>query len=153
MSQPVLVELFDQILTGRDIPKPVSFLRIRPDLAATRLDGLPYSILANLAHAVLWQSHWLDKLSGRPTRPVFELWREDFREPDPSEFSSLRRQWELGLVEARAIAAGEQAHRLSSDEEAAGILLQIAVHASYHIGQMKLLKRALDGTKRASEDR
>ena len=59
-----LVQVFDQILEGYDIPKPEGMLKISEDQAFAELSPLPYSFATNLQHAVLWQRFWLQKLAG-----------------------------------------------------------------------------------------
>ncbi|RMG24536.1 MAG: DinB family protein [Armatimonadetes bacterium] len=147
---PVLVQLFDQILEGKDIPTAEGVLRVKREDAEAELPPLPYSLLVNLAHAVHWQDLWLNQLEGKPNPPIQEVWRTDWRRPDASEYPALRKRFVEGLRRARALAGEEFAsHRCESDEKAAEVLLRIAIHASYHIGQMNLLKRALRNTRKA----
>ena len=137
---PTLVELFDHIIDGYDIPKPSGLSRMRREVAVAKPEGAPYSPLTNLAHTVLWQEAWLKALIGVKT-PGPELWNNDFRVPDSEEYEALRKRFIDGLREARAYAAGETAHKCASDEKAVTTLLKIAVHASYHMGQLNLLRR------------
>lgn len=142
MDRAALVQVFDQLIGGYDIPTPAGMLRLRAETAAQTPGTAPYSLLTNLAHANLWQSLWLKKLAGEPRPPSMEVWANDFREPDPSEWKSLRAAFLDGLAEARRIAASEPfEHRLPTDAEAVETLIRIAVHGAYHCGQMNLLKR------------
>ena len=104
-----------------------------------QLDGAPYSAVTNLAHAVMWQEAWLSALDG-VTVSGPTLWENDFRVPDPSEWPDLRTRFVNGLVTARSIAAGS-GHKMKSDEKARTALLKIAVHGSYHMGQLHLMRR------------
>lgn len=135
--------MFDHILEGYDIPAPNSMLRIGAESSAVKHENLPYSILTNLAHTVLWQDFWLAKLEGGRKRSSMAEWQNDFRVPDASEWKDLRSRFILGLQEARRRAASQPFdHRCSSDAEAVDTLLRIAVHGAYHCGQMNVLKRA-----------
>ncbi len=140
IPNPSIVELFDHILGGRDIPKPSGLSRMKREVAVSRHPGAPYSPLTNLAHAVLWQEAWLRSLSGIKTSGP-ELWNNDFRVPEPGEYEALRARFVDGLKEARAFATGETPHRCPSDDKAVTTLIKIAVHASYHMGQINLLRR------------
>jgi len=140
LPDTTLVELFDHIIGGYDIPKPSGLSRLKREVATVKPDGAPYSPLTNLAHTVLWQEAWLKSLNGIKT-PGPELWNNDFRVPDPEEYEALRKRFIDGLHEARAYAAGETQHKAQSDDKAVTTLLKIAVHASYHMGQLNLLRR------------
>lgn len=104
---------------------------------------MPYSILENLAHTVYWQDIWLLRLSGKKKSVGMKEWTADWQSPDPSEWDSYRARFLAGLGEALMIAESEPFdHAMNSDEEAEKTLIQIAVHAAYHCGQINLLKRA-----------
>lgn len=147
MPNMAIENLFDQILQGWDIPAPASLLRISAATANTQLEGHPYSIAINLAHAVFWQEFWLDKLRGLPSPSLMAMWKSDFRVPGPKEFPALRKQFLDGLEEARAYASVPDI-----TPEAGKLLFQIAIHASYHLGQINLLKRAMKGAPLCKPD-
>lgn len=150
MNRTPLVMQFDQILQGWDIPTPAGVLRVREDKRAAVPAGAPYSILTNLAHAVLWQDFWLQKLAGGRRKAGPSEWNNDFRVPDPSEWHALKKRLLEGLQEARRIAASEPFdHEMVSDQEAIETLIRILVHVSYHLGQMNLLRRMSTVSKRS----
>jgi hypothetical protein len=151
MDLTVLDRLYLQIQEGWDIPTPKGLLRVKRDDAAVTLPGMPYSMVKNLAHAVYWQELWLGALEGASRPANMEVWRNDFRDPDPSEWEDLRKRFVEGLAKAREYC-GERfkEHRRKSDEDAVNTLLAIAVHASYHMGQINVLKRALKGFRGVS---
>ncbi len=71
-------------------------------------------------------------------------WRTDFRVPQPEEFEQLRKRFLAGLLDARDRCSGETLrHRCESGSEAVSALLGITIHASYHLGQMNLIRMAL----------
>lgn len=134
---------FQQIQEGWDIPTPQGMLRIKGADAANVLPGMPYSLLKNLAHAVYWQDLWLGALEGKKRPPNMEVWKNDWREPDSSEWESLRKRFVDGIQEARDFCGPRfEQHQCETDEKALNTLIAIAIHASYHMGQMNLLKRA-----------
>jgi hypothetical protein len=136
--------MFEQILVGWDIPTPDSLLKVSEERAAIRLPGHPYSLLTNLAHALLWQEHWLAKLEGRPRKTRPELYAGDFRVPEPGEFKAIRAEFVEGLRRAKSIAESRPfRHSAESDRNAEELLIAIAVHGAYHLGQINLLKRNL----------
>ncbi|MEP0766172.1 MAG: DinB family protein [Fimbriimonadia bacterium] len=150
MDRALLVMQFDQILEGWDIPTPAGVLRVREDSRAAVPAGAAYSILTNLAHTVLWQDFWLQKLAGGRRKAGPPEWNNDFRVPDPSEWHALKKRLLDGLQEARRIAASEPFdHKLVSDQEAVETLIRILIHVSYHLGQMNLLRRMASSAKRA----
>jgi len=143
MTHPEIVELFDQILNGWDIPKPEGMLKINEHNANVQLDNLPYSIATNLKHLVFWQDFWLKKLAGGKKKTGMSDWAGDWKVPEPHEWKEYRSRALEGMQIARAIAAGEVPHELESESEAVSVLLQIAIHAAYHFGQINLMKRAI----------
>jgi len=142
MDSSTLVEMFDHILEGYDIPTPDGMLKVKREDAAKDIDKSPYSLLTNLAHATLWQRFWLQKLHGGKKKSTMAEWKQDFRVPDPEEWEGLRREFLEGLKETREIARSGQ-HKCTDDAEATATLLRIAVHGAYHCGQMNLLKRMI----------
>ncbi len=144
MDVSLVDRVFQQIEEGWDIPTPQGLLRVKQEDAAVTLPGMPYSIVKNLAHAVFWQDLWLGSLAGKK-RPSNEfVWQNDFRDPDPAEWPALRKRFVEGLRKAREYCGdGFGKHKKKTDAEAADVLLAIAIHASYHMGQINVLKRAL----------
>lgn len=130
-----LAPMLSQILDGEDFPAPASMLKIGPARASHRPPAAPYDILTNVAHAVYWQDHWLAGLHGLPRKSGVDLWQGDWRQPAPDEFPTLRSQLVHGLKEARTLAAAEPT------PGQADLLFRIALHTSYHLGQINLLKR------------
>lgn len=141
MNTP-LVQVFDHILEGYDIPTPEGMLKISEEQAFADLAPIPYSFATNLQHAVLWQRFWLQKLAGGRKKSGMEEWKNDFRTPDRSELKELKREFVDGLAQARSIAATEP-----TDPEVVDTLIRIAVHGAYHLGQMNLIKRAVRKAK------
>lgn len=146
MDRKALVQVFDQIIEGYDIPTPEAALKIKQESAQRQAEGLPYSVLKNLAHAVTWQAFWLRKLGGGRKKSGMPEWKANWRDPGPEEWEPLRLEFISGLKEARRIASSEPFdHKCESDEEAVDTLIRIAVHGTYHIGQIYLLRRSVSG--------
>lgn len=146
--QSVLVQLMDHIIEGYDIPSPAGVIRISPSTACEPITCIPYTFGCNLAHAVMWQNFWLVKLKGGRKSSSMTEWSQDFREPELNEIPKLKSTFLEGLREARSIAAQVGSGALAvSDAEATETLLRIAVHASYHLGQMNLIKRSARNAK------
>lgn len=146
MDPKTVANMFQQIIGGDDIPAPAGMLKtIRADKAALRQPGFPYSILENLWHAVFWQTIWLSRLDGKRAKSFLEDWQS----PDPSEFSALRTQFLANLERARKIAGAKAfTHKMDSDDKAVKTLIAMAVHDSYHIGQINVMKRAMRTAKK-----
>jgi hypothetical protein len=140
MHRETAAELIRQVQTGKDIPPPAKLLNMSAAQASIQMDGSPYSIATNLAHTVFWQDHWLSRLQGERGKNFIEDWRV----PEVEEWGSLRASFLEGLDRALAIAESEPfTHKMSSDNAAVSALVQIGVHAAYHLGQINLLKRQL----------
>lgn len=148
MDRRAVALLFRQLLEGWDVPTPAGLLRVKAEDAARELAGMPYSLLTNLNHAVHWQRLWLASLHGEPKPSGMAVWTGDWRVPEASRWKDLRAEFLAGLEEARRIAESEPFdHRLPNDDRAIEILVAIAVHATYHLGQMNLLKRVARAQK------
>ena len=147
-ARVAVVTALRQVRDGADIPPPGTLLKnVTPTRAALELPNSPYSILTNLAHADFWQTVWLNRLKGLPAKSFTEDWKT----PDPEAWPELRQKFLQDLEEALRIAESEPfAHRMKSDEVAIFTLLQIAIHDSYHLGQINLLKRQIRLASRAS---
>jgi hypothetical protein len=137
-----LAEAFTHLIVGYDVPAPSGMLKVSRTNAAETVPGLPYSLLTNLHHTVVWQRFWLAKLKGGARKSGPEQWRLDWRVPPPEEWETLREEFLVGLD-----------HCLPTDAEATDTLCRILVHASYHVGQMNVLKRAGRAQARSKADR
>lgn len=152
MRRDELAELFRQIAEGWDIPKPASALRSSQESANRKLECLPYSLAENLWHAVYWQRTWLHQLDGLKPPSMMEIWKGDWQTPSAKDWRVLRQEFVDGLEKARTIAQGAPfVHRCESDDAAVALLLRIAIHASYHIGQFNLLRQAAAQSRRESK--
>lgn len=146
-AREAVADLFRQILSGEDIPSPKALLsRLDGVRSAGRLPDAPYSLLGNLYHAVFWHRVWLGRLTGskRPT------WKDDWKEPTGEELDALRQEFLDGLNQALAIVEREPfEHRMESDARALHLLMSLAIHDAYHLGQIKLIKRMMANRERA----
>lgn len=138
-AQNWVAEALRQAWEGDDfMPAGKLLSRITPVQAARRLDGAPYSLLTNVAHAEFWQRLWLARLKNL-RRPKIT---DDWRVPQPEEWPQVRSDFLSGFAEALEIARSKPfRHEMKSDVAARKTLLKIALHNSYHLGQMRLLKR------------
>jgi uncharacterized damage-inducible protein DinB len=144
MPHRALAELFRQTLSGADIADPRKLLNMPAAKAAQRLPGFPYSILENLWHAVFWQAIWLDRLEGKATM----RFTEDWQSPPASEFPALRQKFVANIERARKLTKAKTLkHKMKSDEAAVKTLVAMAIHDTYHLGQMNLIKRVMRQTK------
>lgn len=135
MDSAALKMMFDQILEGWDIPVVGSMLRMTAKRAAECKPGMPYTLVDNLWHAVYWQELWLAQLRGEKTPPMMQVWSGDWKGAEERDFGGLREKFLEGLQEARLMCVGD------IEKERVELLLRLAIHAAYHIGQLNLIKR------------
>jgi len=140
-AREAVADLFRQILSGEDILRRRLLLaRLKPEASAERLPDVPYSLLGNLYHAVFWHRVWLGRLTGGK-RPA---WKDDWKEPGPEALDALRDEFLDGLNRALAMVEAEPfEHRMESDARALHLLMSLAIHDAYHLGQIKLIKRMM----------
>jgi hypothetical protein len=136
-------EALRQLLEGADFQTPAKVIsRIAAKQACKVLPGLPYSIATNVAHADIWNRVWLNRLLGEPRFNPFP----DFPPVPEKDWPDVRAKFLHHIVRAHELASADPfVHSCESDEAANKLLLRIAVHTSYHLGQIVLLKRALKG--------
>jgi len=133
------------------------FRGLSAELSGRKPDGFPYSVWQLLGHLNYWMGYELARIGGRP-----HAYPEHAGLSWPAEASpGDAERWEAGIARFektldelsqlaksapetldRAVApmeAGEAAH----DATLRGVLWQTAVHNSYHLGQVALLRRVL----------
>jgi uncharacterized damage-inducible protein DinB len=157
MSQRALIEL----LRGKGAhADPVACVEdISAELAARRVENFPHSIAALVFHMNYWMDYELRRIRGeRPAYPEHNL--ESF----PSESSlangqyweQLRKQFASLLADFAALANSspeEMQRQIASShagdtklaETLEAMLWQMVAHNSYHVGQIAMIRRMLNG--------
>jgi len=143
-AQAAIAEMLREVVEGVDFDSAAQVLKsVTAAKAVVVPDGCPYSIATNVAHTEQWQRSWLNQLKGLPR---FDVYRDakDFPIVAESEWPAIRKAFVEGLEDAYAIACATPfAHHVKDEAAAFKRLTKIALHASYHLGQIKLLKRIL----------
>lgn len=134
-------EALRQVVEGSDFQPASEMLKTVKAADAVRvLPLLPYSLATNVAHADIWNRVWLARLEGGEKFNPFP----DFPPVEPEQWEETKQSFLRNLGRAYEIACAEPlVHKCRSDASAAKLLLTIATHTAYHVGQMRLLKRAL----------
>ena len=136
---------------------------ISAELAARRFGGYPHSIWQIVLHMNYWMEWELRKNAGEnPVLPehVIESWPTHAEPADESQWPAARSQWQVArqklvdnLATLVSLADSDTAtlDRVVSDvnpqrkdsrqSTARALLWMIAVHNSYHVGQIALLRR------------
>jgi len=155
MSQRALIELLRG--QGAHVDPLACVEDISAELAARHIDGFPHSIGQLVFHVNYWMSYELRRIRGeRPSYPEHNS--ESFPSPpspaDATEWERLRRDFAWFLNEYATLAQVPRAElgRLveslhEADKRVAGtveaVLCQMAVHNSYHVGQIAMIRRVL----------
>ncbi len=143
MDPQTVAETLRQVIEGMDFAPAKRLVNIKAGLACEKRDGFPYSIATNIWHCDYWNRLWLARLRGE-RRPAKNIWAEDWQVPGEEDWKEVRDRFLENLTAAYQIASAQPfQHAMKSDEEAAKVLNQIAVHTAYHVGQVALLKRML----------
>lgn len=139
MNAESVAECLRMVIEGDDIPPVNSLLsRITVQAASEQLEGFPYSIITNVEHADFWQRVWLARVQGEKIPSLTEDWRV----PGSSEWPQIRRSFIDNLNKAHQLASADPfQHSAKTEQDALKALMNIAVHSSYHIGQIKLMRR------------
>jgi len=136
-----VAEAMRQMFEGADFTDPEKLVRrISAETACRKPEGFPYSLATNVYHCDIWNRVWLARVKGLPKVNPFP----DFLVVEPGEWPQVRDSFVDGVREAYQIASAEPfVHSHRTDEAAKKLLLKIAVHTAYHLGQINLLKRML----------
>ena len=143
-SQAAAAEMLRQMIQGEDFESAAQVLKsVTAEKAVIVPANCPYSIATNVAHTEQWQRRWLNQLQGLPALDIYRDGK-DFPVVAASEWTEWRERFIDGIEEAYAIASAEPfVHHSRDDEDATEKLTKIALHGTYHLGQIKLLKRVL----------
>ncbi len=130
----MIEELYRQLQEGWDFDDAAELLDpISADEASRPIPGAPYTILQNLAHAEVWLRYWLLASEHEEPRP-----EEEWPSPAADQWEMIRRSFLEGLARAGALATSDPGPSATTR------LIQIALHTSYHLGQIQLLRRMLE---------
>jgi uncharacterized damage-inducible protein DinB len=138
-------QALDQFTRGEDFVSPKTMLGdLSPDLATKVPKGSPYSIATLVAHMHFWQSRWLARILNEPLEKKKGK-HGDFPKVAPAEWNRVRRNFLNGLKTANEIAKDEAGlqRELPNGGRVQGTLTAVAVHNSYHLGEIALLRQLL----------
>jgi len=124
-----------QIERGADFSAPSAVLKISSAMASASIPGAGYTIAEYVAHADLWNGIWLARILGEP-RPKMHPHRFDWPEAPAHDWNTIRTSFLNRLKDA-----GSVANRDNLTDAEMDLLMRIALHSSYHLGQIVLLKR------------
>ena len=156
VSQRTLIEL----LYGKGAhANPIASVQgIPSDLASRRLQGYPHSILQILFHMNFWMEYELRRIRQEdppyPSRAA-ESWPSDLSPVTDREWKQAEARFVALIGELSAFARSDPeflnrevkaTHAVHSQQSSSvlAVLWQTAVHNSYHIGQIVLLRRLLN---------
>ncbi len=138
-------EAIRQLITGNDFEPPERMLAdLTPEQATAVPEGFPYSIADQVGHMLFWQKRWLGRIYERTLerkRGKLGEWRAVSLE----EWDTVRSAFLAGLHEAEVTAQDESEleRRLWNGDTVDEILLMLALHNAYHLGQIALLRQML----------
>ena len=155
MPESTLIEL----LYGKGAhANPVACIDdLSADLAILRVDKLPHSIWQLVWHMNYWMDYDVRRIQGQNQRypaHASESWPENPSSPNESDWRKEVSRFSALLVTIAETAAWD-AQKLArpaapalvqegkQDASVLHVLWQIAIHNSYHVGQIALLRRAL----------
>ena len=134
-----------QLIEGEDYESPQQLLGdLTPEQATTKAAGAPYSIATQVAHFLFWHQRWLNRLNNVTNPPVTEK-NSDFPCVTPEEWPKLRDGLLEALKEGAVVAENfERAEEPVLDNGTrGGHITAMAIHGSYHLGQIALLRQLL----------
>lgn len=130
-----MTELFDQLQKGLNFPPAAELLGgISAEEASREVPGAPYTILQNLAHTHVRQAY----LVGGPNTEM-PRHEEEWPSPHPEQWEELRAAFLEGWERAAQMVAKDP------DPTTTTKLLHVALHGAYHLGQIALLRRMIQG--------
>jgi uncharacterized damage-inducible protein DinB len=155
MSQRALLEL----LRGRGAHTDAveCFRGLDVDLSGRRVDGFPHSVWQQLGHMNYWMRYEVGRIDGSDPEYPEQASMSWSPEPAPRDgaawdaevkgfetlLGELARIARSGEAELRRSIASPHSSHEGVDTTILGILWQTAVHNSYHLGQVAMLRRML----------
>lgn len=145
---PIMItvqEAFKEIAEGRDFDTLGDLLNdLSADEATKAPPGCPYSIATQVFHACFWQDRWLKQIQGEHT-PAWTSDDSDFLVIPSDDWENLRSKFlgDFGKVLALANQSENFDRPTQFGDTAEVLLIRSALHLSYHLGQIKLLRRML----------
>jgi uncharacterized damage-inducible protein DinB len=155
MHDRALIELLRG--KGSHVEPLASLAGLPPDLANRRVPPFPHTIGQLVGHMSFWMRYELQRIRGTPSPypgDAAESWPETREEANASDWDAEVREFGRLLAELEAFAREDPGalereipptdpSHAAIDATLRGILWQTAVHNSYHVGQVALLRRAL----------
>jgi uncharacterized damage-inducible protein DinB len=143
MNWPLVA--LNQLIEGEDYETPQQLLGdLTPEQATIKPAGAPYTIATQAAHFLFWHQRWLNRLNDVTNQPITEK-NSDFPNVTSEEWPALRDRMLEALKEAAVVAEGfERAEEAVGDNGTrGGHITAMAIHGSYHLGQIALLRQLL----------
>ena len=151
MSQESLIELLHGKGAHAD---PIACVEdVNAELAARRISGFAHSIADLVFHMNYWMNYELKRIRGE--KPKYPEHNAESFPSTPQNWDQLKRDFSLFLIEFARLAQSsreEMNRQIESvhegDKKVAGtleaVLWQMVAHNSYHIGQIAMIRRALN---------
>jgi hypothetical protein len=163
-SQRTLIEL----LYGEGAhANPITAVRGIPvQLAARKLEGYPYSIFQIVGHLNFWMDYELRRIKQEdPPYPghAADSWPPDAPSANEAEWKQVVSRFAASIEDLSTLAQSDPeslnrevkpTHAVHNQQSSTvlAVLWQTAVHNSYHIGQIVLLRRLLNDWKAEAGD-
>jgi hypothetical protein len=138
----VVSEALRQVQTGKDFDGFADVLsELTPEQATTAPGGAPYSIATLVFHSWFWLDRWLKQLSNIHCEP-FGQDDSDFPVVNPDQWNSVREQFLAVFADLQERALEPSGFEVITQfgDTAEVLLLRAALHTSYHVGQIVLLR-------------
>jgi len=138
-------EALKQIAEGRDFDSlSDALMDLRPDQAASTPAGCPYSIATVVFHMWFWQDRWLKQIADIHCEHFADD-NSDFPVVSSSEWIKTRDDFfeAFGKVRERATHVSIFEKPTQFGDTVEGLLVRTALHNTYHVGQIMLLRRLL----------
>lgn len=112
-------------------------------------NGVPHSIFQIVNHVIYWQDLFLSGLDRKDMvgpKHAHEGWPGAKKPETPHEWQEVVEQYQAGLAQThKAVVCKNPLHSVPARAETKRIdvLNTLALHTSYHVGQMVLIRRML----------
>ena len=160
MSETINQQTLLELLYGKGAhANPITAVQgIRAELATRKLEGFPYSICQIVGHMNFWMDYELRRTRQEdPPYPkhAADSWSPDSSTSNETEWKQIVARFGALIEELSALARADQeflssevkaTHEVHNQQSSSvlAVLWQTAIHNSYHIGQIVLLRRLLN---------
>ncbi|ELR70348.1 hypothetical protein C900_04033 [Fulvivirga imtechensis AK7] len=136
-------------LDGRNshLPASVVLEGLKPEIAGKYIEGSPYTIWQQIEHINFWQERYIGHIKGQTLPKISDLeegWPGEDAPSGKAELDAAISSLAAGIAEVRTmLSRGAEIKYPSNYNSGYDVITSMAMHLSYHLGQIMIMRRIL----------